>query len=102
MTFEVTYNVTFRGASTIVSVGEDKSGFINPKTEVAPYIGNVSVMNIGHLAELIKPGTVSNFSFKIGAPGSGEATYLDSGFRPLSGQKAAYGMALQVFNPAST
>lgn len=38
MTFEVTYNVTFRGASTIVPIEQDKSNFINPDTEVAPYV----------------------------------------------------------------
>lgn len=57
MTFEVTYNVTFRGASTIVPTDQDKSDFINPETEVAPYVMPKRTLDIGDLKTVVLPGT---------------------------------------------
>lgn len=46
ITFEVTYNVTFRGASTISLIEQDKSNFIDPVKEVAPYITIEEPLNV--------------------------------------------------------
>ena len=102
MTFEVTYNVTFRGASTIVSVGGDKSDFINPNTEVAQFVANKTALDLNAVLKDVPAGTTKTYFYGAGASGPGAAMYLDKDGKEAKDARAAYNMAIVVGNPAFT